>query len=220
MIAAAAAGPASARREAAGRRRARAHPTPAAQRSFVDLLRPGDLVIANDAATLPASLRGTHVASGAEIEVRLAGRRSLAPDDVRKFSAIVFGERRFPHADRGPAAAAAARSRRSTLPRAAGGNRRSPCSDHPRLVSLALRRLARRDLGRASRGTAGRSSTRTCRRPLALWDVWTAIAGPPVAFEPPSAGFALDWQLLARDARARHRVRHDHACRRHLVDRR
>ena len=33
--------------------------------------------------------------------------------------------------------------------------------------------------------------------PLALWDVWTSIAGPPVAFEPPSAGFALDWRALA-----------------------
>ena len=32
--------------------------------------------------------------------------------------------------------------------------------------------------------------------PLALWDVWTAIAGPPVAFESPSAGFALDWRML------------------------
>jgi S-adenosylmethionine:tRNA ribosyltransferase-isomerase len=34
--------------------------------------RPGDLVVANDAATLPASLQGTHVASGAAVEVRLA----------------------------------------------------------------------------------------------------------------------------------------------------
>ena len=33
--------------------------------------------------------------------------------------------------------------------------------------------------------------------PLALWDTWTPIAGPPVAFEPPSAGFALDWSMLA-----------------------
>jgi S-adenosylmethionine:tRNA ribosyltransferase-isomerase len=29
--------------------------------------------------------------------------------------------------------------------------------------------------------------------PLALWDTWTPIAGPPVAFEPPSAGFMIDW---------------------------
>ena len=34
--------------------------------------------------------------------------------------------------------------------------------------------------------------------PLQLWDVWTAIAGAPVAFEPPSAGFVLDWRSLAR----------------------
>jgi S-adenosylmethionine:tRNA ribosyltransferase-isomerase len=32
--------------------------------------------------------------------------------------------------------------------------------------------------------------------PLALWDVWTPIAGPPVAFEPPSAGFVLDWRMV------------------------
>ena len=33
--------------------------------------------------------------------------------------------------------------------------------------------------------------------PLALWDVWTPVAGAPVAFEPPSAGFALSWRALA-----------------------
>jgi S-adenosylmethionine:tRNA ribosyltransferase-isomerase len=32
---------------------------------------------------------------------------------------------------------------------------------------------------------------------LQLWDVWTPIAAQPVAYEPPSAGFALDWQVLA-----------------------
>jgi S-adenosylmethionine:tRNA ribosyltransferase-isomerase len=32
--------------------------------------------------------------------------------------------------------------------------------------------------------------------PLALWDVWTRIAARPVAFEPPSAGFALDWRTI------------------------
>ena len=29
-----------------------------------------------------------------------------------------------------------------------------------------------------------------------MWDVWTPLAARPVAFEPPSAGFALDWKLL------------------------
>lgn len=32
--------------------------------------------------------------------------------------------------------------------------------------------------------------------PLAIWDTWTSIAGQPVAFEPPSAGFVLDWAML------------------------
>jgi S-adenosylmethionine:tRNA ribosyltransferase-isomerase len=29
-----------------------------------------------------------------------------------------------------------------------------------------------------------------------MWDVWTSIAAQPVAFEPPSAGFAIDWRTL------------------------
>ena len=56
-----------------------------------NLLRPGDLVVANDAATLPASLVGTHLVSGASIEVRLAGRASLAPAATPRFSAV-WGE--------------------------------------------------------------------------------------------------------------------------------
>ena len=55
------------------------------------LLRRGDLVIANDAATLPASLQGTHVRTGAPVEARLAGRRSLASHDVTRVTAVIFG---------------------------------------------------------------------------------------------------------------------------------
>ena len=60
--------------------------------ALVDFLRPGDLVVANDAATLPASLTGRHVPSGRTIEVRLAGRDSLSPEGVCRFSAVAFGE--------------------------------------------------------------------------------------------------------------------------------
>jgi S-adenosylmethionine:tRNA ribosyltransferase-isomerase len=55
---------------------------------FVDLLDCGDLVIANDAATLPASLSGQHVRSGRPSEVRLATQRSLAPDGIRQVRAV------------------------------------------------------------------------------------------------------------------------------------
>ena len=62
-----------------------------ARSALADLLAPGDLVVANDAATVPASLTGRHLATGAAIEVRLAGRGSLAAGDVACFLAVVFG---------------------------------------------------------------------------------------------------------------------------------
>jgi len=52
------------------------------RRALAEALAPGDVVVANDAATWPASLVGTHLATGEAIEVRLAGRASLAADDV------------------------------------------------------------------------------------------------------------------------------------------
>src|SRR4029079_250043 len=58
---------------------------------FADLLHAGDLVVANDAATLPASLSGWHEPSGRRIEVRLAGRTRFGLDEFSQFSAIVFG---------------------------------------------------------------------------------------------------------------------------------
>src|SRR3989442_4289970 len=64
-----------------------------ARSGFADLLQPGDLVIANDAATLPASLHGVHLPSGADLEVRLASRGSLAADDVHEFVAGVVWAR-------------------------------------------------------------------------------------------------------------------------------
>jgi S-adenosylmethionine:tRNA ribosyltransferase-isomerase len=164
--------------------------------SFVTFLRRGDLVVANDAATLPASLPGVHLPSGSPIEVRLAGRRSLSPDDVRDFSAIVFGagDFRTPTEDR------------PTPPRLYPGDKLvlGPLSatvgrllDHPRLVSLDFEGAS--DAIWAGIARHGRPIQYAhVPAPLALWDVWTPIAGPPVAFEPPSAGFALDWQALAQ----------------------
>ena len=69
---------------------------------FPSLLHPDDLVVANDAATLPASLAATHVRTSAPIEVRLATRRSLDARGVRRFVAVVFGagDYRTPTEDR------------------------------------------------------------------------------------------------------------------------
>jgi len=162
--------------------------------ALAEFLRPGDLLIANDAATLPASLRGVHLPTGASIEVRLAGRRSLAPEDVG-FSAVVFGEGDF-HMRTEDRPAPPIVSPGDTLalgPLQAGVER---LLGHPRLVSLRFDGSA--DTVWSGLARHGRPIQYAhVPTPLALWDVWAPIAGLPAAFEPPSAGFALDWQTLA-----------------------
>lgn len=164
------------------------------RRAFVEFLQANDLVIANDAATLPASLSGVHQQTGKTVEVRLAGRHSLDPLDVKRFSAIVFGEGDFHlrtedrplpptlHAgdtfELGPLHA--------TVEELLG---------HPRLVSLLFDGSPDQIwAGLASHGKPIQYAH--MQTSLELWDVWTRIAGPPVAFEPPSASFILDWHVL------------------------
>lgn len=163
--------------------------------SWIELLQAGDLVVANDAATIPASLSGVHVDTQRAVEVRLAGRRSLDPEDVHEFTAVIFGEGdfhtrtedrpappRFKTGDRlelGPLLATVAR-----------------LLGHPRLVAIRFEGSADRIwAGLARHGRPIQYAHLDA--PLSLWDVWTPIAGPPAAFEPPSAGFVIDWNIVA-----------------------
>ena len=177
--------------------------------ALVEYLHPGDLVIANDAATLPASLQGVHVATGEPIEVRLAGRPSLRPEAVSWFSAVVFGagdfhtrtEDRLPPPKLTPgdqiifgAPLECDDSPHSNVPLRATIEK---LLGHPRLVVLRFAGTA--DQVWAGLAHHGRPIQYAhVQQPLSLWDVWTRIAGPPVAFEPPSAGFTLDWHVLAQ----------------------
>jgi S-adenosylmethionine:tRNA ribosyltransferase-isomerase len=155
------------------------------------LFEPGDLVVANDAATLPASLMGIHCASGDAIEIRLAAWASLG--DPTRFTAIAFrgGDHRTPTDER-MAASLAPDDRLALGP----------------LVAVVEHRLASRlyklhFLGDRPSILAGFARH---ARPiqyahvpevLALCDVWTRIAADPIALEPPSAGFALNWRVQA-----------------------
>jgi S-adenosylmethionine:tRNA ribosyltransferase-isomerase len=163
--------------------------------AFVEFLRPNDLVIANDAATLPASLTGVHHPTGQQIEVRLAARPSLDAVDVGRFSAVVFGEGDF-HT----------RTEDRPLPplltpgdKLLLGPLQATVEEllgHPRLISLLFHGTADEVwAGLASHGKPIQYSH--MQTSLELWDVWTKVAGAPVAFEPPSAGFILDWETLS-----------------------
>ncbi len=171
-----------------------------ARTAFLDFVRGGDLVIANDAATLPASLFGIHDPTGRAIEVRLAGRASLLPEDVARFTAVVFGSGDF----RTPT------EQRLLPPRMDPGDslRLGPLNAivtrvlaHPRLIELRFQgTVAGIWEGLARHGRPIQYAY--VREPLAIWNTWTRIAGPPVAFEPPSAGFILYWAAI-RSIRSR-----------------
>jgi S-adenosylmethionine:tRNA ribosyltransferase-isomerase len=157
------------------------------------LFDPGDLVVANDAATLPASLFGTHAPSGQPVEARLAAWESL--DDPTRFVAVMFGagDHRTHTEDR-PPPPPLARGERLLLGRLEATVER--VLDHPRLVALRFAGSGERVLAAIAR--QGRPIQYAhVPEPLALWDMWTRIAARPIAFEPPSAGFALDWRTLA-----------------------
>src|SRR4029450_3463188 len=170
------------------------HLTQAPRRQLLDFLRPGDLVVANDAATLPASLNGKHVKRSEPIEVRLAARRSLALEDVKEFWAVVFGagdfhtptERRPAPPPMSPGDRLVLGSLSATVVRLLG---------HPRLIALSFDGSPHEIWSGIARDGKPIQYAHI-NSALALWDGWTVIAGPPVAFEPPSAGFALDWQML------------------------
>ncbi len=154
-----------------------------------ELLRSGDLVVVNDAATLPASLAGA-TESGEPVEARLAGE---APDG--SWRAVLFGagdwRQRTEDRPAPPAVAPGDRLRFDALEATVAAA--DPAA--PRLVDLVFR----------ERGTALWQALYRAGRPvqysyleapLRLWDVQTPYAARPWAVEPPSAGLALTWDLL------------------------
>jgi S-adenosylmethionine:tRNA ribosyltransferase-isomerase len=162
--------------------------------SWVDALARGDLVVANDAATIPASLSGTHVATGAPVELRLAARHSLDPDAIALWTAVVFGagdwRTRTEHRPPPPALAVGDRLALRSLTASV-----IAILGHPRLVTVRF------DATPAAFWDALTAHGRVIQyahlaAPLALWDVQTPIAARAVALEPPSAGFVIDWRSI------------------------
>jgi len=171
------------------------HVSQAPRARWLDFLERGDLVVANDAATLPASLAGMHGASGAPIELRLAAWRSPMFRSSPEMDAVVFGAGDY-------------RTRtedRALPPRLQVGDALVFGSLRATVTRiLAPGRFVRvrfdmplADFWRELAGHGKPIQYAHMREPLALWDVWTTVAAMPVAFEPPSAGFLLDWRNLA-----------------------
>ena len=160
-------------------------------RDLPSLLRAGDLLVVNDSATLPASLRGVS-ADGRPVEARLAG--PMEGDHV--FRAVLFGagDHRTRTEDRAPPPALVPGDRVVFGPAlAAVIERVSPLS--PRLVDLAF------DERGASLWAALYRHGRPVQyayvaAPLELWHTQTPFGSQPWSAEMPSAGRPLGWSLI------------------------
>ncbi len=154
------------------------------------LLRSGDLLVVNDAATLPASL---HVV-GEPLEARLVRRGATDAE----WTAILLGagDFRTPTEARG---APRSISIGETLD-FGGGLVATVTAVDPEIASLV-------DLAFHARGGALLSGLYRRGRPvqyayldreLPLWEFQNRFAGKPWALELPSAGHCLSWDLLLR----------------------
>jgi len=150
------------------------------------LLRAGDLVVVNDAATLPASLFGT-TARGERFELRLS-----APIAGSRLYGVLLGEGDF-HVRT---------EERPTPPRIAAGDRLRIAAIDVVVEQVAGRRvtlvaaLSDDELWQQiyAAGVAVQYAHRTEQLPL--YAVQTAYAARPWAVEMPSAGRALTWDVL------------------------
>ena len=164
-----------------------------------ELLAPGDLLVVNDAATLPASLRGTDEA-GRPVEARLIAARGGWPAEAGspsplRFAAVLFGagdwhtrtEDRPPPPELGDGARLRFGALRATVGRHA--------TLSPRLVELRFD--ADDDALWAALYKEGRPVQYAhLAHDLPLWAVQTVYATRPWAFEMPSAGRPLSWEIL------------------------
>ena len=159
-------------------------------RELPSLLRAGDLVVVNDAATLPASLQGG--TTRGEVEVRLA----VACEDEREWRALLFGGGSWRQATED----------RARPPRLVAGDRIEfdgglsaevidVSEASPRFVTL---RFDRADAALWSAlYEAGRPVQYSyLERALDLWNVQTAFASRPWAVEMPSAAWGLTAPIL------------------------
>lgn len=163
-------------------------------RDLPELLGPGDVLVFNDAATLPASLWATTEA-GASLELRLARERA------GQYWAVVLGagdwrarteERRAPPPLRSGETLTLTQTQARVVDLAPLGTPYS--QQHPLVVlEFEARGAALWDaLYRAGQPI----QYSYIARPLELWHVQNVFASRPWAFELPSAAHGFTWELL------------------------
>jgi S-adenosylmethionine:tRNA ribosyltransferase-isomerase len=158
--------------------------------SLPNMLRPGDLLVVNDAATLPASLRG-QAPDRSLVELRLLG-----PPDGERWRAVVLGEGSWRQRteDRPPPPDLAIGDRVDL------GNLVAEIRGHDALSTRLVDVVFEHDHASLLEALyrVGRSVQYAhLEDELDLWSVQTLFATRPWAAEMPSAGRPLTWRILS-----------------------
>jgi S-adenosylmethionine:tRNA ribosyltransferase-isomerase len=159
---------------------------------LADHLRPGDLLVVNDAATLPASLPAWDAGNN-QVELRLTTQL-----DERVWQAVVFGAGDWRTPTEG----------RPSPPRFAEGDEMLIAPDFrakvrgedrlsERLLNLEFN-LSGEELWRNLYRYGNPVQYSYLNDELKLWSVQNVYSGRPWAVEMPSAGHALSWRLLLK----------------------
>lgn len=172
-----------------------------AVRDLPERLHPGDVLVVNDASTLPASLRGLHLATRTQVELRMAMPASLGTfeSNAPVWLCVLFGtgDWRVPTENRAPPPIV---EEGDFLDFGVGlrGEVQKVCSE---VSSRLLEVRFESGTGSVWAGIflAGRPIQYSyLRHELKPWDQQTIFSSHPVAVEPPSASFPFSWDLVFR----------------------
>lgn len=161
---------------------------------MAEYLNPGDVLVVNRSATLPASFRGRLARTDEEIEIRLAAFQGPDARRLENWLAFSFGsgDWRMPTERRGPP------------PKLRAGDRLRFGEDliadvlevhHGRLLRI---RFYAEELERALYRRGRPIQYSYLSEELSVWDQQTLFAGPPISVEAPSAAFPFTWEMIFR----------------------
>jgi S-adenosylmethionine:tRNA ribosyltransferase-isomerase len=156
----------------------------------------GDVIVVNNASTLPSSFPGFHVSSHEFIEVRLVQSLNDQINDVSKWKVIIFGEGdwRIPTEER------------KNPPKVEVGDIfRFKANLFAKIINIDQNYLldiefegSKNEIWQKLYEAGKPTQYSYLEEELHLYDQQTIFSGPPLSLEPNSASFQLTWELIDR----------------------
>ncbi|MHA1990624.1 MAG: S-adenosylmethionine:tRNA ribosyltransferase-isomerase [Candidatus Hodarchaeales archaeon] len=164
--------------------------------ALIDYINAGDVIVVNNASTLPSSFSGFHIKSHELIEIRLVQSLNDQINDVSKWKVTIFGEGDW----------RIATEKRKKPPKLEVGdvfhfksNLLSKIIDIDKNSILDIEFEGSDNEIWQKLYEAGKPTQYSyLEEELHLYDQQTIFSGPPLSLEPNSASFQLTWDLIDR----------------------